>query len=82
MEIRRRRTHEGYTLNLVCDECHREIKLLDPQLPLWHVPLVLDEHKIIKHRQGSNVSTTDDAVGRAYYKYPERDIENLQLPEA
>lgn len=80
MEIRRKRTHEGYTLHLVCDECHREVEVLDPQKPLWHAVLRLDEHKVIKHRS-RQLSTSDDAVGRAYYRYPDREIETLQLPE-
>lgn len=79
MEIRRKRTEAGYSLHLVCDECHQEVKMLDPQLPLWHAVYTLDEHKVIKHRS-RHLSTSDDAVGKMYYRHPNRDIETLELP--
>lgn len=77
MEIRRKRTEEGYSLWLVCELCHREVRRLDPQQPLWLVPVLLDEHKVKTHR----LSTSDDAVGKMYYKHPDRQIETLELPD-
>lgn len=78
MEIRQKRTHEGYTLWLVCDECHRELRRLDAQEPLWCAVVALDEHKTMTHR----VERADDAVGKMRYRQPERKIQTLQLPDA
>ena len=77
MEIRRKRTSEGYSLWLVCDLCHREIRKLDAQQPLWLVPVLLDEHKVKTH----SISTADDAIGKVSYRHPGRKMETLQLPE-
>lgn len=75
--LKRKRTEDGYALTMVCPRCHKDIRRIDPQAPIWTLPVIADEHKAKAH----SVPTHDDAVGKVYYRYPERGVENLSLPD-
>lgn len=76
MIIEQRRTSNGYVLELVCERCCASVKRLDAQQPLWGVVVALSDHNARDH----NTSTSDDAVGTAYYRHPGRKVEDVQLP--
>lgn len=75
MNIVRRATTEGYTLDLVCERCFRIITNLDAQGPLWTVVVAYDDHWAQKHTP----RVSDDAVGLAYYQHPDKNVEDLTL---